>query len=156
MVLSALLSHFMSASIFYLQLTKHTTTNNTRRPNDSSSSAMLRVKNRLWTLFACKSAANLVLKCMYRDSSCLLYPARSLDVFKKEWIAKLEALGVPEPYWSVKWIVEHVKNTLPTENSEKVSYIIHMHICIYSISGTCVCACMVQIIYIKLNAPSNS
>ena len=51
-----------------------------------------------------------------RTEKCVVVRERTVTHFKKEWEKILEQCEVPEPFWSVKWIVEHVLRKHP--NSE--------------------------------------
>lgn len=45
----------------------------------------------------------------------------SVQVFKSHWLTVFAESVVPEPYWSVKWITEHVQNTYSSPTKVRTS-----------------------------------
>ena len=59
---------------------------------------------------------------------------REISRFKEQWVRILSECGVSEPYWSVKWIIQHVlrgnpHNKVPTRSFHVVHTSYHNNSC---------------------------
>ena len=59
------------------------------------------------------------------EINCSYVPLEGSDIrllaVKSHWISALTQHGIPEPYWSVKWITEHVQKNNQSDSSLRVT-----------------------------------
>ena len=59
------------------------------------------------------------------EFNCSYVPLEGSDIclsaVKSHWTGVLTQHGIPEPYWSVKWITEHVQRSSQSDSSHQVT-----------------------------------